>query len=95
MPKTAPTSTTSTSDTAGAENTLGFPRQRGGEADDDGVGSKVQPIPGMKAGWYYRPDTRVILYGSRGDKLTKVGAAPKVTAVVSNLTDDGLSIRIE
>ncbi|MFL6115603.1 MAG: DUF927 domain-containing protein [Catenulispora sp.] len=83
MPSKASTSTTGTNDTADAES-------------DASASSKVQRIPGMKTGWYYNPTTLVILHGPPGgEKLTKVGIAPKVTGVVSHLTDDGLPIRIE
>jgi hypothetical protein len=78
VPSKASTSTTGTNDTAGAES-------------DAGASSKVQRIPGMKTGWYYNPTTLVILHSPPGgEKLTKVGIAPKVTGVVSHLTEDEL-----
>lgn len=82
-----PSSTTSTKDTGSA---------KGSGASTDRASRGVLPIPWMKAGWYYRPDDLTILYSpSKDESLRRVGTAPRVTGVVSHLTDDGLSIRVE
>ncbi len=66
-----------------------LPRQRGDA-------SRLEPIPGMKGGWYYRPSDRAVLHTpGKDDPPVIVGTAPKVTGVVTHLTDDGEPIRIE
>ncbi|WP_452094081.1 DUF927 domain-containing protein, partial [Bacillus mycoides] len=76
-----------------------IPRQQGGTVSNlerDGVPAGCRPIAGMKRGWYYNPDTRMILH--RQDKdgpVLTIGQVPKISAQIVHLTDDGEDIRTE
>ncbi|MQS18224.1 DUF927 domain-containing protein [Streptomyces kaniharaensis] len=77
-----------------------IPRQQGegtvSQLDRDGVPAGCIQIPGMRLGWFYRLNDRMVLHQHRpGSPLLHVGQAPKVTSVIAHLTDDGEDIRTE
>lgn len=89
MPSTSPGSTNDPKSPKD-DTVRQFPRQR------DGAEDRSQPIPGMKAGWYYRPADRAILHqAAKGEPSVVVGIVPRITGVVAHYTDDGEDIRTE
>lgn len=68
------------------------PRQDGGSVsnlDRDGAPVGTRPIPGMKAGWFYRPADRMILHRARQDgPALPIGTVPVVTGRITYRMSD-------